>query len=63
MSTTDIAAQAGWYAVGGGRERYWDGSAWTEQVRPVPAYVLVEQRDDVLHRLTDYRAPAEFTAN
>ena len=39
MSNAVTAVQAGWYAVGGGYERYWDGSAWTEQVRPVPAYV------------------------
>ena len=39
MSSTDTTAQAGWYAVGGGFERYWDGSAWTEQKRPVPSYL------------------------
>ena len=39
MSTTQTAAHAGWYAVGGGHERYWDGWDWTERVRPVPAYV------------------------
>jgi hypothetical protein len=39
MSTTTTTALAGWYAVGGGQERYWDGSAWTERVRPVPTYV------------------------
>jgi hypothetical protein len=39
MSTTASATHAGWYAVGGGHERYWDGSAWTERLRPVPAYV------------------------
>ena len=45
MSSTDTAAQAGWYAVGGGFERYWDGSAWTERLRPVPTYVGVDHRD------------------
>ena len=45
MSSTDTTAQAGWYAVGGGFERYWDGLAWTERLRPVPTYVGVEHRD------------------
>ena len=63
MSTIDTFTQAGWYAVGGGRERYWDGQGWTEQVRPVPAYVGVEQRDGLLHRLTDFLSPVEYTAN
>jgi len=63
MSTTDTAAQAGWYAVGGGRERYWDGWAWTERVRPVPAYVLVDQRNHLLGELTDFVAPVEFSSN
>lgn len=26
-------ARAGWYPDGHGNERYWDGSAWTEQIR------------------------------
>ena len=26
-------APAGWYPDGQGNERYWDGSAWTEQLR------------------------------
>ncbi|HEY3530654.1 MAG TPA: DUF2510 domain-containing protein [Nocardioides sp.] len=63
MSTTDTAAQAGWYAVGSGRERYWDGWAWTDRVRPVPAYVRIERRDHLLLGLTDFLAPAEFAAN
>jgi Protein of unknown function (DUF2510) len=46
MSSTDMTAQAGWYAVGGGFERYWNGSGWTERFRPVPAYVGVEHRDE-----------------
>ena len=30
-------APAGWYPDGSGNERYWDGSAWTDQLRtPVP---------------------------
>jgi hypothetical protein len=45
MSSTDTTAQAGWYAVGGGFERYWDGLAWTERLRPVPSYVGVEPWD------------------
>lgn len=45
MSKVDMAVQAGWYAVGGGQERYWDGVAWTDAVRPVPRYVGVERRD------------------
>jgi hypothetical protein len=39
MNSTDTAAHAGWYAVGGGHERYWDGSAWTERTRSVPSYL------------------------
>lgn len=27
-------AQAGWYDDGSGTVRWWDGSAWTEQVQP-----------------------------
>ena len=42
MNSTVTAVQAGWYAVGSGQERYWDGSGWTDRVRPVPAYVRVE---------------------
>ena len=45
MSTAAVSTQAGWYAVGGGLERYWDGMAWTDEVRPVPAYVGSAQRD------------------
>ena len=46
MSSTDTTAQAGWYAVGGGFERYWDGSGWTERLRPVPTYVGVARWDE-----------------
>jgi hypothetical protein len=63
MSTTHTAALAGWYAVGGGRERYWDGWTWTDRVRPVPAYVGVERRDGLLDRLTDFVAPVELSSN
>ncbi|MBT9256459.1 DUF2510 domain-containing protein [Phycicoccus sp. MAQZ13P-2] len=28
-------APAGWYADGYGNERYWDGAAWTESLRPM----------------------------
>jgi hypothetical protein len=63
VSTTVTAAQAGWYAVGGGQERYWDGNAWTERVRPVPHYIRAEHRDDEVLGLTSFRAPAEFTSN
>jgi hypothetical protein len=45
MSTAAVSTPAGWYAVGGGLERYWDGTAWTDEVRPVPAYVGSGQRD------------------
>ncbi|HET8663563.1 MAG TPA: DUF2510 domain-containing protein [Nocardioides sp.] len=45
MSTAAVSTPAGWYAVGGGLERYWDGAAWTDEVRPVPAYVGSGQRD------------------
>ena len=30
MSTAAVSTPAGWYAVGGGLERYWDGAAWTD---------------------------------
>ena len=63
MSTTESAAHAGWYAVGGGRERYWDGSSWTEQVRPVPAYVRGDRRDDLLLGTTAFCAPPDFALN
>ena len=51
MSTTVTAAQAGWYAIGGGYERYWDGAAWTERLRPVPAYVRADPTEGQLLRL------------
>lgn len=36
MSDTTPAAAAGWYPAGvEGQERYWDGSAWTDHVRPL----------------------------
>jgi uncharacterized protein DUF2510 len=54
MSTTATSEQAGWYAVGGGRERYWDGSAWTEGVRPVPEYVQGTRRQELLAHLTAF---------
>jgi len=30
-------AMAGWYPDGQGNERYWNGSAWTDQMRPLDA--------------------------
>ncbi|MFJ3322531.1 DUF2510 domain-containing protein [Curtobacterium sp. NPDC086286] len=30
-------AQAGWYDDGSGTMRWWDGSAWTDQVQPAAA--------------------------
>lgn len=45
MSTAAVGTQAGWYAVGGGFERYWDGEDWTDELRPVPAYVGVQPRE------------------
>ena len=63
MTTTDTTAQAGWYAVGGGQERYWDGTSWTEQVRPVPAYVSGEPRGDLLTALDSFSAPTETTSH
>jgi hypothetical protein len=51
MSSTATTAQAGWYAVGGGYERYWDGLAWTERLRPIPPYVRPEVTDTALLRL------------
>jgi hypothetical protein len=63
MSRTDVIAHAGWYAVGGGHERYWDGWAWTEQVRPVPAYVQVKRREGLLAALSAYVDRAAITPN
>ena len=63
MSSTDTTSTAGWYAVGGGHERYWDGSVWTEQLRPVPSYVRVGRRRDLLTRLTDFRDTAPISPN
>ncbi len=63
MSTSDVTAHAGWYAVGRGRERFWDGSAWTEQVRPVPAYVQVNRREGLLAVLSAYVDRAPITPN
>ena len=36
-TTPATAASAGWYAdpSGAAQDRYWDGKAWTEHVRPV----------------------------
>jgi energy-coupling factor transporter transmembrane protein EcfT len=31
------SAPAGWYPVDGGQERYWDGAAWTAELRPSAA--------------------------
>lgn len=63
MSITDTTASAGWYAVGGGHERYWDGSVWTEQRRPVPSYVRVVRRQDLLTCLADFRDTASISHN
>lgn len=51
MSSTTMTAQAGWYAVGGGYERYWNGLEWTERLRPVPSYVRPDVVDAALLRL------------
>ncbi len=32
---TDETAAAGWYPQGDGRQRYWDGTSWTEHFAPV----------------------------
>jgi hypothetical protein len=63
MSRTDVIAHAGWNAVGGGHERYRDGWAWTEQVRPVPAYVQVKRREGLLAVLSAYVDRAPITPN
>jgi hypothetical protein len=63
MSTTDATAHAGWYAVGGGYERFWDGTAWTDRVRPVPAYVGVAGRTGLLARLTAFVTHVPITPN
>jgi uncharacterized membrane protein YjgN (DUF898 family) len=31
-----VTTPAGWYPNGQGAEQYWDGQAWTQQVRPPP---------------------------
>ena len=36
MTDTPAAAPAGWYDDGSGRQRYWDGAAWTEHFAPTP---------------------------
>jgi hypothetical protein len=58
VSTANTTACAGWYAVGSGHERYWDGWAWTEHVRLVPAYVQAVRRQRPLAELGTY-VPAE----
>ena len=37
MGAEERQAPAGWYAEQPGYERYWDGSTWTDDRRPVPA--------------------------
>ena len=46
MTASSELPQAGWYANPNNSEelRFWDGTAWTSQVRPV---VCVTSRDDV----------------
>lgn len=39
-------APAGWYPVEAGRERYWDGQAWTAHVRDVAAIAPGPAPDD-----------------
>lgn len=34
---------AGWYPDNSGRQRWWDGSQWTEHYQPVPPVVLILQ--------------------
>lgn len=34
---TQSNTPAGWYPVDGNNERYWNGSDWSDQVRPAPA--------------------------
>lgn len=63
MSTTDATAYAGWYAVGGGHERYWDGSTWTEHLRPVPPYVQAKRREGLLAELMAYVDQTAITPN
>jgi len=48
------AAEAGWYDDGTGRQRWWDGSRWTQH------YVDFAERDLELH--TDSAAPAVSAA-
>ncbi len=50
-------AAAGWYPDGHGNERYWDGSAWTEQLRhpqatgPTSPPISTQRRDSALTRI------------
>lgn len=54
-------APAGWYPVDGGQERYWDGSAWTDQQRPAAAATSSEPKSGGMRdRLAG--ATARFTA-
>jgi hypothetical protein len=32
---TEDDVEAGWYDEGNGEERYWDGSDWSDQYRPI----------------------------
>ena len=36
------AAEPGWYPVGNGTQRYWDGSQWTDHIAPASS----SMRDD-----------------
>ena len=31
------SAQPGWYPVGNGTQRYWDGTRWTDHLAPMPS--------------------------
>jgi hypothetical protein len=61
--STNTTAQAGWYAVGGGCERYWDGWAWTQLVRPVPPYLKPRRRPGLLACLADFHDLVATTPN
>lgn len=57
MSEPSVSAPEGWYNDGSGRQRYWDGKAWTIYAPDPPAPAVL------VAPLTPPAAPASRTAN